>query len=149
MSEIFYNFNFWLILWLFSSLYIVARFLREYNDHRRLLTILSGDYKEDAIIEHLNYVVSEALNQYVLLNIIPQNLYNINTKKEQEIIQYLSEEIPKRLSSDLIRKLSLIYNESYIGTFIGQYIYMTVANYVLEFNSTELHKPFTDKKGLP
>ena len=87
MSEIFYNFNFWLILWLFSSLYIIARFLREYNDHRRLLTILSSDYKEDAIIEHLNYVVSEALNQYVLLNIIPQNLYNINTKKEQEIIQ--------------------------------------------------------------
>ena len=149
MSEIFYNFNFWLILWLFSSLYIIARFLREYNDHRRLLTILSSDYKEDAIIEHLNYVVSEALNQYVLLNIIPQNLYNINTKKEQEIIQYLSEEVPKRLSSDLIRKLSLIYNESYVGTFIGQYIYMTVANYVLEFNSTELHKPFTDKKGLP
>lgn len=149
MSEIFYNFNFWLILWLFSSLYIIARFLREYNDHRRLSVIISGDYKEDAIIEHLNYVVSEALNQYVLLNIIPQNLYNITTKKEQEIIQYLSEEIPKRLSSDLIRKLSLIYNESYIGTFIGQYIYMTVANYVLEFNSTELHKPFTDKKGLP
>jgi len=149
MSEIFYNFNFWLILWLFSSLYIIARFLREYNDHRRLSVIISGDYKEDAIIEHLNYVVSEALNQYVLLNIIPQNLYNINTKKEQEIIQYLSEEVPKRLSSDLIRKLSLIYNESYIGTFIGQYIYMTVANYVLEFNSTELHKPFTDKKGLP
>ena len=149
MPEIFYNFNFWLILWLFSSLYIIARFLREYNDHRRLSVILSGDYKEDAIIEHLNYVVSEALNQYVLLNIIPQNLYNINTKKEQEIIQYLSEEVPKRLSSDLIRKLSLIYNESYIGTFIGQYIYMTVANYVLEFNSTELHKPFTDKKGLP
>ena len=140
---------FWLILWMFSSLYIIARFLREYNDHRRLSVILSGDYKEDAIIEHLNYVVSEALNQYVLLNIIPQNLYNINTKKEQEIIQYLSEEVPKRLSSDLIRKLSLIYNESYIGTFIGQYIYMTVANYVLEFNSTELHKPFTDKKGLP
>ena len=134
---------------MFSSLYIIARFLREYNDHRRLSVILSGDYKEDAIIEHLNYVVSEALNQYVLLNIIPQNLYNINTKKEQEIIQYLSEEVPKRLSSDLIRKLSLIYNESYIGTFIGQYIYMTVANYVLEFNSTELHKPFTDKKGLP
>lgn len=149
MSEIFYNFNFWLILWMFSSLYIIARFLREYNDHRRLSVIMSGDYKEDAIIEHLNYVVSEALNQYVLLNIIPQNLYNINTKKEQEIIQYLSEEVPKRLSSDLIRKLSLIYNESYIGTFIGQYIYMTVANYVLEFNSTELHKPFTDKKGLP
>ena len=149
MPEILYNTNFWIGLWMFSFLYIIARFLRDYNDHRRMAVLLSGDYKEDAIIEHLNYIVNEALNQYVLLNIIPQNLYNINTKKEQEIIEHLSQEVPKRLSSDLIRKLSLIYNESYVGTFIGQYIYMTVVNYVLEFNSTELHKPFTDKKGLP
>ena len=96
--------------------------------------IKNTQYKEDDIINHLDYIIKEALDEYILLNIKPKEIYYINTKMENMIINYLSDEIPKRLSKTLITHLSFIYNNEYIGEFIGKHIYMIVLEYVLDYN---------------
>jgi len=96
--------------------------------------IKNTQYKEDDIINHLDYIIKEALDEYILLNIKPKEIYYINTKMENMIIDYLSDEIPKRLSKTLITHLSFIYNNEYIGEFIGKHIYMIVLEYVLDYN---------------
>lgn len=98
------------------------------------VTIRDTVYKEDDIIGHLDYIISEALDEYVLLNIKPKNVYYINTKLENKMIDYLSEEVPKRISKTLLTHLSFIYNSDYVGEFIGKHIYMVVLNYVLSYN---------------
>lgn len=91
-------------------------------------------YSEDEIIKHLDYIIAEALDEYVLLELSPKNIYYINSKLEDTIITHLSEEIPKRLSKTLYTHLSFIYNNDYLGEFIGKRIYITVLNYVCNFN---------------
>ena len=74
------------------------------------------------------------MDEYIILNIKPKEIYYINTKLENSIIEYLSMEIPRRLSKTLITHLSFIYNNEYIGEFIGKHIYIIVLDYVLEYN---------------
>lgn len=98
------------------------------------IAIRDTKYNEEDIVKHLDYIISEALDEYILLNIKPKNIYYINTKTENEIVKHLSEEIPKRISKTLLVHLAFIYDNSYIGQFIGKHIYMTVLNYVLNYN---------------
>ena len=98
------------------------------------IIIRDTQYKEDDIVNHLDYIIKEALDEYIILNIKPKEIYYINTKLENAIIEYLSEEIPRRLSKTLITHLSFIYNNEYIGEFIGKHIYIIVLDYVLQYN---------------
>lgn len=124
-------------LWIVAIIMIYRLLNKMYNlkmTNTRDKYLLEAAYKEDEIIGHLDYIINEALDQYVIFNIQPKNLYYINTKLETEIINYLSEKVPERLSSTLMDRLKLIYNNNYIGEFIGSRIYMIVLNYVLEYN---------------
>lgn len=114
---------------------VVANIFR-YNSLKSDMIIRDTKYDEEVIIAHLDYIINEALDEYNILYITPKQTYYINSKLETEIINYLTDEIPKRLSKTLITHLNFIYNESYVGTFIGMRIYMTVLNWVLEFNVT-------------
>lgn len=101
------------------------------------MIIRDTTYKEDDIINHLDYIITEALEEYVLINIKPKDIYYINTALENKIIDHLSNEIPKRISKTLLTHLSFIYSSDYIGEFIGKHIYMTVLEYVLTYNMNE------------
>lgn len=114
---------------------VVANIFR-YNSLKSDMIIRDTKYDEEVIIAHLDYIINEALDEYNILYITPKQTYYINSKLETEIINYLTDEIPKRLSKTLVTHLNFIYNESYVGTFIGMRIYMTVLNWVLEFNVT-------------
>lgn len=108
----------------------IARYISLKSD----VIIRDTKYNEEEIIKHLDYIINEALDEYNLLHIAPKQIYYINSKTEKEVIEYLSNEIPKRLSKVLMTHLSFIYNESYIGEFIGTHIYMTVLDWTLNFN---------------
>lgn len=105
-----------------------------YNILNSDIAIRDTNYNEEEIIKHLDYIINEALDEYNVLILAPKQIFYINSKIEKEIIDYLSEEIPKRISKVLMTHLTFIYNDSYIGTFIGRRIYMIVLNWVLEFN---------------
>lgn len=92
-------------------------------------------YDENEIIKHLDYLITEGIEEYILLHINPNdNIHYINSKLETEIIDYLKKEIPERISSVLYDKLTFMYSEKYIGEFIGKRIYLSVTQYVLDFN---------------
>jgi hypothetical protein len=96
--------------------------------------VQSTKYSEDEIIKHLDYIITEALDEYVLLELTPKNIYYINNKLETAIVTHLSTEVPKRISKTLYTHLSFIYNNDYLGEYIGRRIYITVFNYVINFN---------------
>jgi hypothetical protein len=94
------------------------------------------EYNEEKIISHLEYIVSEAIAEYELYNITPDSLYYINSKRETEMLDYVKEAVNKRISPTLINKLSYIYDPSYIGEFIANYIYLKVTETVVDFNNS-------------
>lgn len=110
------------------------------NVLKREELIKSLDYNEEKIISHLNYIITEEVDRYIAYNISLKNIYYINTKQEKELIAKLIDTIPDMLSVSLVEQLELIYSKDYIGAFIGQYIYATVTNYVLSFNTNNLDK---------
>lgn len=112
--------------------------------------VQSTKYSEEEIIKHLDFIITEALDEYVLFELSPKNIYYINIKLEDEIIKHLSEEVPKRISKTLFTHLSFIYNSDYIGEYIGKRIYVTVLNYVCTFNvqneATPAAEPLVNNK---
>lgn len=92
-------------------------------------------YDEEQILKHLDYIVQEAIDQYVLYNIIPRDVAFINSQIESTMISELQDDIPNRISPTLLDQLSLIYNPDYIGRYIGGYLYMKVTDYVVSFNN--------------
>lgn len=101
---------------------------------KRAELVRNTKYSEEEIMNHLDFIIKEALEEYVLFNIRPKNIYYINTKLETEIVTDLAENVPGRISSTLMDHLELIYSYEYIGEAIGQRIYLFVVNYVVEFN---------------
>lgn len=104
------------------------------------IMIRDTKYSEEEIIKHLNYIIKEALDDYVIYTLTPKNIYYINNKIENEIIVYLTEEVSNRLSVTLRTQLSFIYNEEYIGKFLGRHIYATVLDFVLQYNMDNADK---------
>jgi len=92
------------------------------------------EYSEEKIINHLDYIINECIDQYTIFNLQPKNIYYINNKIETELLNYVSERIPLRISMLLMQQLRLVYNEDYVAEFIGSRIYMAVLNFVLEYN---------------
>ena len=121
----------------------VTSYLKAKNGVAVDTMIRDTKYDEEEIIKHLDYIINEALSEYVVFNINPQNVFYINSKMENEIIEHLTEEIPKRLSHTLLTQLSFIYDDDYIGTFVGRHIYMMVVDFVISFNVEH------DKKETP
>ena len=121
----------------------VTSYLKAKNGVAVDTMIRDTKYDEEEIIKHLDYIINEALSEYVVFNINPQNVFYINSKMENEIIEHLTEEIPKRLSHTLVTQLSVIYDDDYIGTFVGRHIYMMVVDFVISFNVEH------DKKETP
>lgn len=134
----------WLWLVVIIMLYDLAK--KIINTYARNIALKSDviirdtQYKEEDIIKHLDYIIKETLDEYIVFNIRPKQIYYINNKMEKQIIDYLSEEIPKRLSKTLLTHLSFIYNSDYVGEFIGRHIYMIVLEYVLDYNITEANE---------
>lgn len=98
------------------------------------LMVRDTKYNEDEIINHLKYIIDETLNEYVIINITAKDIPYITTVIETEIREYLTEEVPKRISNVLLTHLSYIYNDNYVGKFIGIQIYMTVVDYKVRYN---------------
>ena len=128
--------------WLWIVVIILGyRTIKKYLDIFRRDTQIKADqllkdssYDEKKIIEHLDYIINEALDDYVLFNLESKQVYYINNALETKIVEHLSEEVPKRISVTLQTHLSFIYNSEFIGEYIGQRIYMTVTNYVVAYN---------------
>ena len=96
--------------------------------------IKDTDYSEEKILGHLDYIISECINEYALFNINTKNKYYISSNDEQEMIQWVAEKVPSRMSNILMTQLSYIYDSEAISDVIGTRVYASIVDYVLQHN---------------
>lgn len=118
----------------FNILKAFITLLFNYINLKREMFINTIDYSEEKIMAHLNYIIQEAIDEYIVLVFNPKNMPHMTTAEENKMIDYLSAEIPKRLSEPLLEHLSYIYSKDYIGKFIGAQIYIAVMDYKINYN---------------
>ena len=86
-------------------------------------------------IDALDKIISDTLDEYKIFNLNIKSLDYISTKEEDALIEYLQENVPKRVPIILLKKLEYNINSDYIGTYIGKRIYMTALDFTLGFNT--------------
>ena len=118
--------------------------LREKNviDRDRLIKDIPTD---NNILEIIESIIENTLDEYRVLILAPKQVIYINNKQQDEIMEYMSDEVPKRISTIAMKKLEYIYNKDYIGSYIGTTIYMHVLNFVIDYNVNNHGKPETKK----
>ena len=92
-------------------------------------------YDEKEIIGHLEYLVSEVIDFYVIMNFSSKNIYYITSILEKEMLDKITESVSERISPILLSELEIIYNKDFVGKFIGEYIYLKVSEFVVVYNT--------------
>lgn len=128
-----------LVILFITTIIIVNNWLKYLNQKNKLIekqinNKVIFDYDEAKIIKHLDYIIDESIDNYVLFNITPLEIDYINSNMEKEMITKLQDEIPDKLSNNLLMELSYIYNENYLGSFLGTHIYLKITEYIVEYN---------------
>lgn len=96
---------------------------------------------DSTIIENLDLLIKDVIEEYVILELKPKNIYYITNNIETEMREYIVNEITERIPVLLMKKLEFICNSDHIGDLIGKRVYMAVMNYVLEFNVNSEERP--------
>lgn len=89
---------------------------------------------DNKVLDQLDSIINDILEEYVVFEIKTKDITYISNSTEDKIRAYITEEITKRISVLLMKKLEYIYNSDYIGELIGKRIYMSVTDYSLRFN---------------
>lgn len=133
--------EFYLILILYLiTLFVIYKLASRFIDvELQKNKIKSDELIKDTKIDNtgldvLDSLINDVLEEYAVFEIKTKNIDYINNKLEDKIRDYLTEEIPKRISILLMKKLEYMYNSEYIGELIGKRIYMIVTDYTLRFN---------------
>lgn len=133
--------EFYLILILYLiTLFVIYKLVSRFIDvELQKNKIKSDELIKDTKIDNtgldiLDSLINDVLEEYAIFEIKTKNIDYINNKLENKIRDYLTEEIPKRISILLMKKLEYMYNSEYIGELIGKRIYMIVTDYTLRFN---------------
>ena len=145
--NVIFDYRIWLIVICAISVILLNRRVKDFIYSYHLKVVSSIDYDEAKILTHLQYIIQQCLDYYHLFYIVaaPKEIYNINAKIQQEIIAYLTNEVPNRISPLLHNQLAMIYNESNLGKVIGEYIYMVVQDFSISFNN-EMANSASQKK---
>ena len=125
------------VITLITVYLIAAKFARIMNTKilfNRDIEMNKLKFSELEILAHLDFIIEECLDYYIAINLTPKQLYYISNNIEKEIIDYLGEVVPSRISPTLYSQLSLVYDSSQVGTVIGEKIYTKVLEYVIQFN---------------
>ena len=89
--------------------------------------LIKDTLRDASAIKSLDSLINEIIEEYVIL--------------ESEMREYIVNQITERIPVLLMKKLEYVCNPNYIGDLIGKRVYMSVMNYVLEFNVNSEHKP--------
>nr|DAR69786.1 MAG TPA: hypothetical protein [Bacteriophage sp.] len=119
------------------SLFMVSSKVRKVSNITSMLMSKPNliKYDEKEIISHLEYLVSEVIDFYAIINLSSANIYYITSKMEKDMIETITNSVSERISQTLLDELSLIYNKDFVGKFIGEYIYLKVSEFVVMYNT--------------
>lgn len=118
----------------------IVKILNSKNLMTRDLEMYKIKFSEQDILAHLDFIITECLDYYIAIHLMPKNLYYINNAIETEITEALGVIVPARISPTLYSKLSLIYDSGQVASVIGEKIYTKVLEYVIQFNVENSNK---------
>ena len=127
---------------------LANRRIKDYLYAYRLDVTGAIKYNEAEVLSHLQYIIQQCLDYYHLFHIVaaPKEIYTINATIQQEIIAYLTEEVPNRISPILHDQLVMIYSEASLGKVIGEFIYMVVQDFSITFNTNMANRPASQQR---
>ena len=138
-----WSFDVWLIIWLFLIVIIANRRIRDWLYIQKIKEAKNTTYNDEFILSHLNLLISQVLDNYVIFNInIDENIYYISSDMQTDMINAISDKVSKRISPTLYDELSLLYHPDEVGAIIGELIYMAVQSFAIDFNRAKA----TDKR---
>ena len=140
-----WSFDLWFIIWLFLIVIIINRRIKDWLYIQKNKEAKNTSYNDQFILSHLNLIISQVLDSYVLFNInIDSNIYYISSDMQTEMINTISDKVAKRISPTLYDELSVLYNPEEVGAIIGELIYLAVQSFAIDFNRAKA----TDKQLL-
>ena len=119
------------LLWIFMYSMIRIKNVNYQLELRKLETYSKID---QTIPEHLDRVILEAFEEYMVLNEAYKKVDYINKEMETRILHGVSEYVDKRMSSLFYSKLTMYYNEEFISQIIANKIYILVMNNSIQNN---------------
>lgn len=88
----------------------------------------------------LDAIIQDCFNDYKVKMLIPLDEGVINSSREAEIRTALVSMVTTRMSPAALDKISLFYKLENIGAILGDKIYITVMNYVIDHNASVTSK---------
>ena len=139
-----WSFDLWFIIWLFLIVIIANRRIKDWLYIQKNKEAKNTTYNDQFILSHLNLIISQVLDSYVLFNInIDKNIYYISSDMQTEMINAISDKVSKRISPTLYDELSILYHPEEVGAIIGELIYLAVQSFAIDFNRAKA----TDKQS--
>lgn len=133
--------NIFIILFMAYLLSLINLNLRKSKDYKRRLML--DDYKlklelevsPAEILEQLDIYITEAFNEYIVLNIEFKELEYISKEIEDEINRNVSRKVVDRLSPVFLDKFALVYNKDNFSKLLSDRVYLLTLNYTVQKNS--------------
>lgn len=92
---------------------------------------------DPSIPEVIDSVITEAFNQYIVLNEGYKDKEYVSEEDEKKIITVLIENVLTRMSKTMLAKIRAYYNEELAEQVLTEKIYMVVMNYSINNNMIE------------
>lgn len=116
--------------------YLIKRiswYLEAKDTYRQNLYIKS--IKIDELINKLDKIIEDTGEEYSINVLAIKDIYYLNSKAENEMLEYMKKEVPKRIPKSLIKDLKLEYPEEYVGELIGTHIYNYILAFTISYNA--------------
>ena len=136
-----FSFNFWMIICMLCLICLISTAIRGNLALQAEISAKRYDYDENKILNHLDFLIMDAITRYNILVLAPRQIFYITDVIQDEIIDYLVNNIPRRISPSLMNKLSLVCNPAELNTYIGEHIHLMVTNFVLNYNINGTNVP--------
>lgn len=133
--------NIFIILFMLYLVSLINLNLRKTKDYKSRL--MMDEYKMKMgieitpgdILEHLDAYITEAFNEYIVLNIEFRELDYITKEIEDEINKNVNKMVVDRLSPVFLDKFALVYNKNNFAKFLSDRVYLLTLNYTVQKNS--------------
>ena len=145
--------NIFIILFMLYLVSLINLNIQRSKDCKR--RIMLDDYKlkmqleisPAEILEQLDIYITEAFNEYIVLNIEFKELEFISKEVEDEINRNVSRKVVDRLSPVFLDKFALVYNKDNFPKLLSDRVYLLTLNYTVQKNSVrDEEQPIQNKK---
>lgn len=145
--------NIFIILFMLYLVSLINLNMQRSKDCKR--RIMLDDYKlkmqleisPAEILEQLDIYITEAFNEYIVLNIEFRELEFISKEVEDEINRNVSRKVVDRLSPVFLDKFALVYNKDNFPKLLSDRVYLLTLNYTVQKNSVrDEEQPIQNKK---